>query len=170
MNFFTKTKFLVAVIIVLSAIILAILGTIGYQVYQHERFSDDRVRETNQGGRYMAKQLQLTHEQIKEFDSLRERFHDESDKLIRDSRKVSKEIMEEIMSENPDTEKLSTLAKTFGEVQEEQKQMMIKHLLEIRSKCTVSQQANFKKLLRQIEKHEGMYRERRRNTGNKQRD
>lgn len=163
MNFFTKTKFLIAIIIILSAIVLSIFGTLGYHHYRmiHRERNESRER---QPGKFIANQLQLTPEQIKEFDSLREKFHSESDLLIKDSRDISRNIMEEIMSEKPDTIKLKSLAEKFGELQKIQKQIMIKHLLEVRGKCSVSQQASFKKLLRQIEKHDGMYREGRQNT------
>jgi len=154
MNFFTKTKFLVAVIIVLSAIILAIFGTMFYHYYRFERGPKDRPKENNQMAKYMAKQLELTPEQVTQFDTLRERFHNESNALIRDSRNISRDIMEEITSENPDIAKLKALAEKFGKLQEQQKQMMIDHLLEVRGKCNPSQQVHFRKFVRQMEKHE----------------
>lgn len=172
MNFFTKTKFLIAVIIILSAIILAIFGTLGYHSFSMNKKNNAEARENPQPGRFMAKQLQLTPEQIKEFDSFREKFHAESTTLTRDSRDISKDIMDEIMSENPDIGKLKTLAERFGKLQAQQKQIMINHLLEIRSKCSSSQQGNFKKLVKQMENHDRtrMNREKRRNNERRERD
>ena len=121
-------------------------------------------KEKAERGRFMAKQLQFTPEQMKEFDDIRTKFHEELDELMDDSKRISREIMEEISSENPDTIKLKAFSEKFGETQKAQKEMMIKHLLEIRSKCSPSQQANFKKVLRRIENHNRMYRERRQNT------
>jgi hypothetical protein len=167
MNFFTKTKFLIAVIIVLSATIIAIFGTMGYHYFRFERESNDRPRENKQMAKYVAKQLQLSPEQVIQFDSLREKFHGESVALTRDSRKVSIEIMEEIMSEKPDISKLKLLAEKFGKMQENQKQLMIDHLLEVRSKCNPSQQVHFRKLIRQMENHE--QRERNRNAEGRRR-
>jgi len=154
MNFFSKTKFLVAVIIVQSAIILAIVGTMGYHFFRFEREFRERPRDNNQMAKYVAKQLQLTPEQIVQFDSLRDRFHEESDRLMHESRVISKNIMDEITSEKPDIDKLNELATKFGKLQEEQKHVMINHLLEIRSKCNTSQQMNFKKLVQRMERHE----------------
>ncbi|NOU17132.1 MAG: periplasmic heavy metal sensor [Bacteroidales bacterium] len=170
MNFFSKTKFLVAVIIVQSAIILAIVGTMGYHFFRFEREYRERPRENNQMGRYVAKQLQLTPEQIIQFDSLRHNFHKESDRLMHESRVISKNIMDEITSEKPDIDKLKDLATKFGKLQEEQKHVMIDHLLEIRSKCNTSQQMNFKKLVQRMERHERNERERNRNREGRRRE
>jgi len=102
---------------------------------------------------------------VKEFDGLRENFHAEAGALLKESKDISKDIMEELISENPNIEKLKELAEKYGKVEEKQKQMMIDHLLEVKGKCSGSQQANFKRLLRQIENHDRnrMNRERRRN-------
>ena len=162
MNFFTKTKFLIAVIIVLSAIILAIFGTMGYHYFRFERENNVNPRENRQIAGYVGKQLQLSPEQIIQIDTLRESFRKESNSLVRETRLVSKEIMEEITSDSPDVAKLKTLAQKFGELQQKQKQMMIDHLLQVRGKCNPNQQMNFKKFIRQMEKHERMARERNR--------
>jgi len=171
MNFFTKTKLLIAIIVILSAIIISILGTMGYHRYTMDRRERIESRD-RQPGKFIAKQLKLTPEQIKEFDSLRENFHAESSKRMKESRDISQEIMEEMMSEKPDTEKLKSLAQKFGKIQEQQKVMMINHLLEIKGKCSESQQGYFKKLLRQIENHDRnrMNRERRRNNEGRERE
>lgn len=170
MNFFSKTKFLVAVIIVLSAIILAIIGTMGYHFFRFDRESRERPRENNQMAKYVAKQLQLTPEQIIQFDSLRDRFHEESDRLMHESRVISKNIMDEITSEKPDIDKLKDLATKFGKLQEEQKHVMINHLLKVRSKCNTSQQMNFKKLVQRMERQEHSERERNRNREGRRRE
>jgi Spy/CpxP family protein refolding chaperone len=173
MNFFTKTRILIGIIIILSAIIIAMFGTMSYHKFESHRRSprenrlpgDDRdTREEHQPGKYMAKQLQLTPEQVKEFDRLRDKFHDETDAIMKEGRDISNKVMEEIFSDNPNRAKLDSLSKKFGELQSKQKQLMYEHLLEIRSKCTDSQQANFKKLLKRIENHNRMYRERRPDT------
>lgn len=175
MNFFTKTRFLIAVIIILSAIIVAMFITMGYNRYRntHRNSRDIENREVRQmrnakereeRGRFMAKQLQLTPEQMRDFNEIREKFHDDFEELLDESRKISRDIMEEITSEKPDTNELNALAEKFGASQKAQKQMMINHLLEIRSKCNPSQQANFKKVLKRIENQGRMYRERRQNT------
>lgn len=165
MNFFTKTKFLVAVIIVLSAIILAIFGTIGFHYFRYDRSSDDRSlnekpKESKQMGKYMAKELKLTPEQVIQIDTLRERFHKASSDLVKESKNISKDIMEEITSEKPNIDKLKELAQKFGKLQEEQKQIMINHLLEVRNSCTPAQQMHFRKFVRQMEKHDQMRRNR----------
>jgi len=179
MNFFTKTRILIGVIIILSAIILAMLGTMSYHRFESHRRdirenrgnrNDRAERENRQPGKYMAKQLQLTPEQIKDFDQLRDKYHSETDVIMKESREISNKVMEEIFSDNPNKVKLDSLSKKFGELQSKQKQLMYEHLLEIRSKCTDSQQANFKKLLRKIENHNRMYRERRQNTEEKNND
>lgn len=169
MNFFTKTKFLIATIVILSAIIVSIFATMGYHRYRMERRERKESRE-HQPGKYIARQLQLTPEQVKEFDSLREKFRSESELIMRNSHDISKAIMDKIMSENPNVVKLKELAQKFGELQEQQKQMMINHLLEVRSKCSPTQQIHFKKLIKQMENHDKANRGRERDDERKERD
>ncbi|RPH34573.1 MAG: periplasmic heavy metal sensor [Bacteroidales bacterium] len=181
MNFFTRTRFLLAVIIILSAIIVAMFATMGYNKYRYnnrqsrsnkenrEAHQLQNEKEKSERGRFMAKQLQFTPEQMKEFDNIRDKFHKDINELMDESKQISKDIMEEITSEKPDTSRLKSLSAKFGETQKVQKEMMIKHLLEVRSKCSPSQQANFKKVLRRIENHDRMYRERRQNTEERER-
>lgn len=176
MNFFTKTRILIGIIIILSSIILAMLGTMSYHWFEshHNNIRENRAprdekdtHENRQPGKYMAKQLQLSPEQVKEFDQLRETYHHENDDIIKESRDISNKVLEEIFSNSPSKVKLDSLSKKFGELQAKQKQLMYMHLLEIRNKCNDSQQANFKKLLRGIENHNRMYREKHRNTEEK---
>jgi len=142
----------------------------GYHFFRFEREFRERPRDNNQMAKYVAKQLQLTPEQISEFDSLRDKFRRESDNLIGESMDVSKDIMDEITSEKSDIAKLKTLAEKFGKLQEEQKQMMIDHLLELKGKCTASQQMNFKKLIQRMDRHERKEREREHNPEGRHRE
>jgi len=151
MNFFTKTKFLIAVIIVLSAIIIAIFGTIGFHYIKYEKRSIVKPKDNQQPGRFMAKQLMLTPEQIKEFDSLRNKFHEDLNSLTKDIKSTSRSINEEIISENSSQTKLDSLAKRFGELQSQQKTIMINHFLEIKGKCNPKQRTNFYKFLKRME-------------------
>lgn len=163
MNFFTKTKILIAVIIVLSAIIIAMLGTIGFHYFKFERRTLDQPKENIQPGQYMAKQLKLTPEQMHEFDSLRENFHAELNKLSKEIQSTSKEIAEKIVSENPNRDSLMILAERFGQLQKQQKMIMIKHLLDIKGGCSAQQKECFTRLIKQMERRDGMDGERHRN-------
>ena len=166
MNFFTRTKFLIAVIVIQSAFLLAIIGTMSYHFFRFQREHQemprfeprgeprDEPKHDKQMSRYVAKRLQFTPEQIFQFDSLRETFHNESELLTVESRKIQKSIMDEIVSENTDIAKLKELVQKFGKLKEQQKQVMVNHLLEVKSRCTPHQQANFKKLVQQMAKHE----------------
>lgn len=163
MNFFTKTKVLIAVIIVLSAIIIAIIGTVGIHYLKQKKHASAEQKENTQPGRYMAKQLKLTPEQIHEFDSLRGKFHSDIDIIEKDIKSTSRNIMEEIMLENPNRAKLDSLANKFGQLQAQQKLMMINHLLDIKGKCTMQQKECFSKLIKQMERRDRMNSEGHRN-------
>ena len=151
MNFFTKTKFLLAVIVVLTAIIVAMLGTIGYHYIRFVYHDDARPRDNQQPGVYMAKQLKLTPEQVSEFQMLRDEFHKKLNDLNKEIHSTSKQIMDEIMSDESNKVTLDSLASRFGDLQTQQKELMINHLLEVKSKCTPAQKGNFSKFLRKME-------------------
>ncbi len=163
MNFFTKTKILITVIIVLSAIIIAMLGTIGFRYVKFERRAHEEARGTMQPGQYMAKQLKLTPEQMHEFDSLRENFHAAVNKLSKEIQSTSRKITEEIVSENPNRDSLMLLADSFGQLQKQQKTIMINHLLDIKGECSRQQKECFTRLLKQMEQRDRMDGERHRN-------
>lgn len=154
MNFFTKTKLLLATIVILSTIIIAILGTIGFHYFRNSNRVHEKPMVNQQPGMFMAKQLKLSPDQIKEFDSLRDKFHENLNTLESDIKSTSKNIMEEIISENTNRDKLDSLAKRFGDLQTQQKTITISHLLEVKGKLDQEQRTNFSKFLKRMEKRD----------------
>lgn len=154
MNFFTKTRVLVTIIIVLAAMNLAVLFTIGYH-YTKYKYSDKREKvNSDRPGRFMAKQMHLDQEQIEHFDNSRDDFMKESNLIMSEIRETSKQIFDEIAKENTDTLKLKELNEKFGNLHKQQKQLMTNHLLNIKNSCTPQQQKHFQKFLHRMSKEE----------------
>jgi len=163
MNFFTKTRVLISIIIVLAALNIAILGTIGFHFYKNRPDKEDERPRREHAGKFAAQQMHLTDEQFKKFDSSRVEFVKESNQVMEQIRQTSKLILDEISSEKPDTLKLNEFVESFGKLHMQQKKMMINHMLQVKSTCTPDQLKHFKKLIRRMESVEMMRGNRNRN-------
>jgi Spy/CpxP family protein refolding chaperone len=95
----------------------------------------------------MVKELNLSPEQKDEFRMLKSKFHQQFDTLEMQSRNINKLLTEEIVKENPDSKLIDSLINRFSEIQRSQKQVMVNHLLEVKSTCNPEQQAKFNRFV-----------------------
>lgn len=148
MNFLTKTRFLVIVIIIQTVLLISILGTFGYRYYSSKQYRNEpRKTEGKQPNDFIAKSLQLTPEQREEFRMLKVKFHQSFDTLETQSRIISKKLTEEIIKDTPDSVVIDSLITRFGEIQKLQKRAMVEHLIEVKSNCDPEQCQRFNKFM-----------------------
>ncbi len=166
MNFFTKTRVLVSIIVVLAALNLATLGTVGYHIIKSRSEKIPEMNRREQPGRFMARQMQMTDDQFNDFERSRADFMKKSNEVMNEIRKTSRLILDEIGNENPDKQKLNEYSITYGNLHMQQKQMMIDHLLEIKAKCTPQQRDHFKQFIKRMENAEMIRGRRLRNKNN----
>ncbi len=154
MNFLTKTRFLVIVIIIETVLLVTILATFGYRYYSYNQdrreYRESRKDRPEQPRDFMAKALNLSPEQRDDFRMLKGKFHKSFDSLELRIRNVDKLLTEEIVKDEPNQQTIDSLIEEFGQIQQEQKRSMVEHLMEVKAKCTPEQQAKFNKFIRKM--------------------
>lgn len=154
MNFLTKTRFLVIVIIIETVLLVTILATFGYRYYSYKQdrreYRESRKDRPEQPRDFMAKALNLSPEQRDEFRMLKRKFHQSFDTIESQIRNIDKLLTEEVVKDEPNQQTIDSLIEEFGKVQQEQKRVMVEHLLEIKDKCTPEQQEKFSKFIRRM--------------------
>lgn len=151
MNFLTKTRFLVIVIIIETVLLVTILATFGYRYYSYNQdrreYRESRKDRPEQHRDFMAKALNLTLEQRDDFRMLKAKFHKSFDTLEVQIRDINKLLTEEVVKDEPNKQTIDSLIEQFSQVQREQKIAMVEHLMEIKSKCRPEQQEKFNKFI-----------------------
>jgi len=154
MNFLTKTRFLVIVIIIETVLLVTILATFGYRYFSYKQdkreYRESRKDKPEQPRDFMAKALNLTPEQKDEFRMLKGKFHKSFDTLEVQIRNINKLLTDEVVKDEPNQRTIDSLIVQFSQVQREQKQVMVKHLLEVKAKCTPEQQERFNKFIKRM--------------------
>lgn len=154
MNFLTKTRFLVIVIIIETVLLVTILATFGYRYYSYNQdrreYRESRKDRPEQPRDFMAKALNLSPEQKDEFRMLKGKFHKSFDTLEVQIRNINKLLTEEVVKDEPNQQTIDSLIEEFSQIQREQKRVMVEHLIEVKAKCTPEQQAKFNKFIRRM--------------------
>lgn len=162
MNYFTKTRILITIIVVLAITLLATIGTMVYSYYKQkqvtERFSNNPSEQMDRQAQYLNQRLNLTPEQQDMFCISRNEFHNKTIELNRQIQRVSVEIINELSAPEPNSKLIDSLIEQYGELHKIQKQNMVDHLTEIKSVCTPEQFNEFQRILdnsrrRQMQMH-----------------
>ncbi|MEY1639993.1 Spy/CpxP family protein refolding chaperone [Tenuifilum osseticum] len=151
MNYFTKTRVLVAIIVVLGVTLLATIGTMVYGYYKQKQFADNVARNPQermeQQANFLRDRLNLTPSQEDIFRKSRDEFHEKTVDINRKLQRVSIEIINELSSPEPDLKLIDSLVEHYGELHKAEKKVMIDHLMEIKSACTPEQFQKFQRIV-----------------------
>ncbi|MBE9469583.1 MAG: periplasmic heavy metal sensor [Bacteroidetes bacterium] len=150
MDYFNKNKILIWLIIILLAINVSTVATIGYHFYTRgrvERINNRRhVRIPNKRfGRFMFKELDLNRSQRGKFQEFQDEYHHNAMNITKEMMEKRNEIFEELSKENPDTLKLYEMAGDIGIYHKNLKKQTIRHYVKMKKNCDKQQQ---KKLLK----------------------
>jgi len=160
----TKNKLAFLFLVLLTIVNVSALVTIGYHRLHFERhFPPVSPHESPES--FIRHELNLNEKQAKEFESQAKRFREEIDP-IRDSLEAKKSnLMNEIMSENPNQDKLSQLSEEIGALHTELEKRTSVHLLEGKSLLTPEQQKKFFSLFKEGRKRIGGFKDQGRGMG-----
>ena len=169
MNYFLKIKFGVWVVIILTVINLATLGTIIYKNYR-EKCRIEKSEDHEKQGRkdhsktFMQRELGLTDQQAKDFEQMKWEFF-KSSKILFDSLEQSRiNLVKELISFNGDTSKIFETTDQAGRIYTRIKRNTVVHILSLRSKCTPEQITRLDTLYYRIIRPEGPIRHNRRDS------
>jgi P pilus assembly/Cpx signaling pathway, periplasmic inhibitor/zinc-resistance associated protein len=157
MNYFLKLRYAIWIIIVLSVIILATVGSMLYFTLnnsQHQVKNDD-VRRRPQMEQFFRKELGLTPDQDKKASEFRKEFFKSAHAIFDSIEKKRIAMIEELSKPNPDTVVLYKLADEMGDLHARLKRGTIQNLMRLRSICTPEQVQKLNKLNKDIIRPEG---------------
>lgn len=151
MNYFTRTRVLVAIIVVLAITLIAIIGTIVYSYYRQKNLAEqiannpkDRMEQQTQ---FLRERLNLTPEQEDIFRKSRFEFQEKNFEINKKLKKLTAEILNELSAPEPDIKLIDSLIEQYGELHKAGKKIMVNHLLEIKSACTPEQFSKFQRIV-----------------------
>jgi Spy/CpxP family protein refolding chaperone len=104
------------------------------------------------GFRRMVRVLELSPEQIEAFSEIEARYRKQMATYTRQLDSIDLTILEEIKKENPDREKLDSLAAKTGEIQYALKKATTDHFLQVKTLCTHTQREKFNNVISDIDR------------------
>jgi len=155
MNFFTKNRILVGAVILLAAINLAILGTIGFRFLKPNEIP---TRPSIRGNhmQFMSRELKFTPEQEIQFEELRNEYFEQNQILRNELRNRHQLIVEELSSPEPNREFMDSVANEIAELHFEQQQATIDHFMKLREICSHEQYEHLQHLFMRMMNREPM--------------
>ncbi len=131
-----KRENILKLIIILTIVNLAALGTMFYQMNMRRgpEPPDTRAREI------YKKELQLNEKQQLGFDELHKQFRIQSQGVVEQIRDKKREMLDELEKQDPDTVKLNQIAIDLGELHGKLKRSTYQHFIEMKKICGPEQQ------------------------------
>lgn len=143
-----KKNLAILLLIFLTVVNVAALATIAYHRFHFKKpFPPPGRSDIHMD--FMKRELDLNEEQIKEFESHREKFRIETEPILDSIRAKRKELMDKIAAEKPNVEKLDKLAEEIGALETRLKKKTTAHLLEGKALLTPEQQKKFFSLFKE---------------------
>lgn len=141
MNYFSKIKIGTWIVIILTLINLASLGTIIYKTSCHKhprKFiqKDDRPGRGEGGFWY---KLNLDTFQRTKFRELGKVYYDSMKVLWNDRKIIASQIADELKKETSDTTLIFSLCNEMGKNYTEQKRASVRHILDLKLQCRPEQ-------------------------------
>lgn len=140
MNIFTKNRLLVGAVILLAALNLATLSTLGFLRVKpklNPESSDTRPRFNH--GKMIASELNLSPEQEAKFETLRKDYAEQTRTNRMSLQENYRIIMKELSTPSPNRQYLDSIAQEIGRLHVEQQESTIDHFLTLRQVCTPEQ-------------------------------
>jgi periplasmic protein CpxP/Spy len=142
-----RTKLLT--IAVVGLLILNLL-TIGFLILNTNRARWPEPPEQNRGGgpaRIIIERLRLNEQQQQAFEKLRDGHHKQSDKLSKQAVELYRAYYELLTAEQPDTVQANELSRQIAQNQLAVAKLNFDHFAEIKALCRSDQQADFTRLV-----------------------
>jgi Spy/CpxP family protein refolding chaperone len=137
-----KKNSVILFLVLLTIINIAALATFAYHRF-HPKMHFPPMDQPDTPERFMKRELDLSEEQVKEFEAQRERFKIETEPILDSIQAKRKELMDEIAAEKPNVDKLDKLTEEIGALEITLKKKTTAHLLEGKALLTLEQQKKF---------------------------
>jgi Spy/CpxP family protein refolding chaperone len=160
MNYFSKFKFAIWTVVVLSVVILATIGTMLYFISANK--PDRQASEDNKRSpkieHFFQKELGFSAEQEKKANEFRSVYFKKMGLIFASLEQKRIVMINELNKPQPDTVVLNQLADSFGSLHAQMRRETVKQLLKIRSICNPEQVKKLNSLNEKLIRPEGMHR------------
>jgi periplasmic protein CpxP/Spy len=151
MDYFSKNKISVWIIAVLVLLNCFTLATIWLRQIPFPFIpAGEDPRPRRHGLNVLKEELNLSAEQISEFNLIRQRHFDKMRPLQNEIFSLRRELLDEIYKNEPDTQKVRLLAVRIGEKESERERFVFEHFMQMKSVCTPEQRDKYDRLLREL--------------------
>jgi len=99
----------------------------------------DQARQDQGTLEFLQRELDLTDEQILQYDQLRQTHAEQTRVLINDIQRLKKEMIDGIFYDEPDTMKAMEIADLIGDKETEVEQITFNHFLDLKQLCGTEQ-------------------------------
>lgn len=124
-------------------------------IYTSADNEDDTFSQNTPNGpgyRQIVRILDLSPEQTREFSKIEGRYRNDVAKYTRQLDSIDLSILEEIKKENPERQKLDSLAAQTGEIQHALKKATTDHFLQVKNLCNPNQREKFNNVISDIDR------------------
>ena len=139
MNYFTKNRILIWVVIAAFAINISAIATILYRVNKG-KFRTEKVDFRHRPHDIFKKELNLTAEQEKQFMEMKKASREEAEPIVIKIKEQRKELMKVLFEKTPDTLKIKQISEEIQQSQAMLLQHTINHYLDLKKILKVDQQ------------------------------
>ena len=147
MNFFNKTRILIGAVILLTAINLAVLGTIGFHLVRISKTEQPPLPNDVQRTHFIARELNLSPEQREKFQNIRHQFRIEEQSVKDEIRENYRRTMLELSKDSINSKTLDSLANEIGRLHCKHHQMTVEHFRKVKGIATSpEQQEHFRRM------------------------
>lgn len=150
-----KKKLVIFGILLLVIVNISALTTIAYKRWSVKN-TQPITGYSDRPMHLLRKKLKLSNKQMKQIKLFIKNFELESEDILDSLRQKEKELMDEVMANDPDPEKLNKLIEEIGVLQVTFKKKAISYLLKKKSIMTLEQQRKFMTFINKRHRHKRM--------------
>ncbi len=159
MNYFTKNKILVWLIVILFISNISTIGSILYNKYQQNQtieYTDNKDIEIprKRFGGFIRHELDLNDSQHMNFRKYRKNYNRQARAITLEMKNKRHELVSELYNENSDTIKLNKLANKIGILHSDLKKLTSKYYLDMKKDCNEEQRERLYDIFRAIQRPE----------------
>lgn len=149
-------RILIWVIVILAATSLSMGISFWYHKQQDKKAAEQQeqqiVMPSEQRTRFFREQLSLTADQIDSFRELNRDYNRSARRISNQLETLRIEMIEEMGTDNPSQEKLSSISDNIGELHTNLKELTIKYYLDMKVVCDKEQQVKLNEIFMSMSK------------------
>jgi len=156
MNFFSKTRLITWLVIILIVINISAIGTIVYHIYfsSESKQSDSNTKNIQN---IIREELGLSPLQEQKYLRIKKEFDEKSSEILIEMKNKRQEMLDELSSADSNPEKLNNIAEDIGMLHTSLKKLTIENFLEMKILCDSDQCLKLRLLYNDMQMCEGQF-------------